>query len=522
MRISKFLFLVVGLLLLTACAQVVSINGGPVDKVPPRVVENGITPPNASTNFKSKEIRFKFDEFVKLNNPTQTITVVPDNIKIDATIEKKTVVLKIVGEPQENTTYVITMNGAVKDFTESNDSLMQFVFSTGPVLDSLTFKGIVLDAKEMTPTKNTFVGLYLNRDSAVYNKPLYYASTNDKGEFKFEYLRPGVYEIYAIDDQSKDSKWQKTEKIAFSETLVDITPTSKDSLQLLLFQPELPSKLSVKYVFPSRYSIASKKPIDLKAITFEGQQLPDDLITWHTTDSLSFIARPVENSASIVVQYEDKSDSLRVKMPNNKRKILKPSIDIQNNLKGFFETDSMVIRFSDRILAVDTSKIHLLQNDTVKIPFDFNFKNDVLKISWKGVKSKNIRLNVLDQALKFENFSESFSFTRTYDIIDISAFGSLHLSFNQLTNNAVVEMIFEGNIFKTFNVAKDGKQVFIPNLSPGNYSFKAFVDENDDGRWTTGDFELKRKPEPVIRFTEGVKIRSNWEIEAELVPISNE
>ncbi|MBN9292613.1 MAG: Ig-like domain-containing protein [Flavobacteriia bacterium] len=521
----KFLFLITSLLLLAGCAQIVSLQGGPVDKIPPRIVENGITPPNSSTNFKAKEIRFKFEEFIKLNNPIQTISVIPDNIKIEATVEGKTLLLKLDGKLQENTTYVITMNGTVKDITESNDSLMQYVFSTGNFLDSLTYTGIIIDAYELSPVKNCFVGLYEPKDSAVYKKPLYYATTNEKGEFTFEYLKPGTFELYAFEDENKDSKWQVTEKIAFTEEKITVDTAQKDTLQLKLFKQLLPSKLSARYTFPSKFTVASKNPIKLQSLQLGGKDISPEAVYWYSEDSLSFVSYPSEgNQYQLIVNHiEDsiKSDTLKVRPPA-RRKNLKPAFEIPEVKKSYENGDTILFSFSDRIIAVDTSKIELLIYDTVRIPVELTFKDQYLSLKLNGLKGSNFKLNVLDKAIGFENFQESFSFTRTFDITDPSALGVLILSLNKLPENAVVEMLYENKPYKTFNISKTGTLLKLPNLSPGNYSFKAYIDENKDGRWTTGDFIILRQPEKVIRFTEGVKIRSNWEIEAELEPIADE
>ena len=40
-----------------------------------------------------------------------------------------------------------------------------------------------------------------------------------------------------------------------------------------------------------------------------------------------------------------------------------------------------------------------------------------------------------------------------------------------------------------------------------------YLDLNGDGRWTTGDWELKRQPEPVYYFRSKLSLKANWEFE---------
>ena len=65
-------------------------------------------------------------------------------LKIDH--DKKTVTLTWEDTLENNTTYSIYLNETVQDITESNDSLMVFVFSTGDYIDSLSYQVKVIDA----------------------------------------------------------------------------------------------------------------------------------------------------------------------------------------------------------------------------------------------------------------------------------------------------------------------------------------------------------------------------------------
>lgn len=85
-------------------------------------------PPNETIGFRSNEVEITFDEFIQLNNPIQTIFFVPNHATPIASIKNKTLSLKWEEQLKENTTYVIYMNGALKDVTESNDTLMTYVF----------------------------------------------------------------------------------------------------------------------------------------------------------------------------------------------------------------------------------------------------------------------------------------------------------------------------------------------------------------------------------------------------------
>ena len=53
-------------MLIGACANIVTPSGGPVDKTPPKVLKT--IPENNSKNFTGKNIRIQLDKFIKLTD----------------------------------------------------------------------------------------------------------------------------------------------------------------------------------------------------------------------------------------------------------------------------------------------------------------------------------------------------------------------------------------------------------------------------------------------------------------------
>ena len=50
-------------------------------------------------------------------------------------------------------------------------------------------------------------------------------------------------------------------------------------------------------------------------------------------------------------------------------------------------------------------------------------------------------------------------------------------------------------------------------LAPTTYYLRLYIDYNEDGKWTTGDWMKKRQPEPVYYFPSKLKLRANWDFE---------
>lgn len=523
----KWLFLIIVVGLLGSCAQTFGIEGGPKDVTPPRVVNNGIQPPSESLQFKEKKIQFKFKEFIQLNNPLQTISVSPNDIKIKAESTGKKLTLSIDGDPQPQTTYVITLNGTVKDFTEGNDSLMQYVFSTGDFIDSLTYSGRIIDAEEHAPVNNCFVGLYNLGDSAIYQKPNYYATTNENGEFTFNYLKPGTFQLYAFLDGNRDATWQITEKMAFTDQTITVDTAQKDTLDLFLFQPELPQKITASITYPAKLTIAGKNPIQLEKVQLNGHEIAPETMEWYKQDSLSFVFDSIsESSYQLLLTHSEDSlitDTFSIRPPNStKRRPLKPTFEFIQAPTSYQASDTIRFRFTDKIKEIESSKMELIAHDSTHLPFQSYFQNENLYLVLDSVGEKYVNFNVLKGGVFFQNYTDSLTFTRLFTLTDPTTLGSLSLKMEKLPDNAIVEMYSDKKLLKTFILSETGKTIRIDPIQAGEYTFKAYLDEDGNRRWSTGNFQTKTQPEKIIRFKDSIKVRPNWDIEAELEPLEDE
>ena len=51
-----------------------------------------------------------------------------------------------------------------------------------------------------------------------------------------------------------------------------------------------------------------------------------------------------------------------------------------------------------------------------------------------------------------------------------------------------------------------------PFLKPATYYLRAYIDQNGNGQWDTGDYDLDRQPEPVYYFPEEVECKAKWDV----------
>ena len=218
----------VACLLLAACANIGSPEGGPRDYTPPRILKTS-PEPNA-VNFTGDKVEIFFDEIVNIRDQQKNVVVSPVQKEQPAirSLGKK-IVVEFREDLLPNTTYTIDFSDAIEDNNESNRiGSYAFSFATGDVIDTLQVSGIVLRAKDLEPMQHVLVGIHSNLDDTTFTAQPFerIGKTNDKGEFTVRGLKPGRYHIFALNDMDGDYKMARTEDYAFIDEI--IVPTVQD------------------------------------------------------------------------------------------------------------------------------------------------------------------------------------------------------------------------------------------------------------------------------------------------------
>jgi len=158
-HVISLLFLITAWLLVEGCAKISSPSGGPKDKTSPVIVKS--VPENGTVNFSEKEITVSFNEYVVLENINEKFMVSPPMAKKpEIVIRGKSMRIRFEEKLRDSTTYTFYFQDAIRDLNEGNPiNNYQFVFSTGPFIDSLSVTGNVYSALTLDPPENTLVML---------------------------------------------------------------------------------------------------------------------------------------------------------------------------------------------------------------------------------------------------------------------------------------------------------------------------------------------------------------------------
>jgi hypothetical protein len=211
------------ILALSRCAKQVAPVGGPKDTIPPTLISS--SPPNYSVNFSSDEVEIEFDEFIQFEKMQQQfISSPPFDEEPNIQLSGKGLQIEFNEPLKDSTTYTLNFGNAIVDFREGNPLRnFKYVFSTGPVLDSMEVVGRVINAKDLLPREDILVMLYEElRDSVPLNQiPDYVSRTNPDGSFSITNVRKDTFKIFALGDKNGNYLYDNIEEpIAFRDSLI--------------------------------------------------------------------------------------------------------------------------------------------------------------------------------------------------------------------------------------------------------------------------------------------------------------
>ena len=518
---ARFSYLIFGIsLILASCAQVGTITGGEKDNSAPKPIADKVSPPNASVYFSGNQVVIPFDEYFTLSSPSTTIQIVPPHATIKASVKKKTMTLTWNDTLRENTTYAIYLNNTVKDLSEKNDSIMQYVFSTGGTLDSTSYSVSLIDAYSNSPVSESVVALYNPTTNGLVN----FAQTNKRGTAKLTYLRPGTYKIIAFKDENNDLIPQETEEVGFlADSLVTIDSTGSLLEPIRMFAPRLkPEILSSKFVAPATFLIETNVEIENPSVSIDGVEIDSSRYFSDEPTKLHVFVNPAELiSGKIALTTSSFSDTASYRILDAQKKGLIRIAPTQTS-KSFAPSQPFSFQLNDLIDEVDTSLIRITHvEDSSAVPFEFSFEKNILTFDVQRGASQELGVEFEADAITTST-GKSSAFNGIMKLNSTKKYGVLSLDVSSYSSSIIVQ-VFKGNkIVREKSIVPSSDRVLIEELEPGDYSFKVIRDDNKNGKWDTGDLNSRRLPEQIDQYSKATTVRANWEVEVELVPIELE
>jgi len=527
MRLHSFRLLccVAILLIVIGCANRGNPSGGDIDTDPPVIVR--ADPENFSTNFNSDEIRIYFNEYIKIKNIQKQLIVSPpmDTNPVIYPLggASEYISIKIKDTLEDNTTYAFNFGQSIVDNNEENPyPYYRYVFSTGNTIDSLSVKGMVVDALKQQPDTFIAVALYeadsIYSDSLVFKeKPRYITNTLDSlTTFSIDNVKEGTYKLLALKDKNNNYIFdQKTDKIAFLEEFITVPKDTIYTLKLFKevtnFKAERPKQESkTKIIFPYE---GDYKDMRIKISGDTPQGYKSRIVKSATTDTLNYWYKPdfEADTSLFVVSNKTYVDTLK----HRYRNLETDSLEIKKIVSGVINFDQdFTLEGNIPFVKIDTTKIKLIDKDSLNIPFRVKYDSLLNRYTFPVEKQEGKQYKFTMLPGTFEDFYEGtnkdtlvYGFRTKLE----SEYGNIRVNIRNAKFPLIVQLVDKDGKVQYERYATDSPVVDFTNIPPRQYWLRAIFDTNENKKYDTGNYLLGVQPERVSYAPKLDEVRANFD-----------
>ena len=435
------------------CAQIGMPTGGPKDTIPPRLVS--ASPKLSSTNVTGNKITLTFNEYVDLKEP-QTNVLISPYPKKNPTVEFKlrTVTVKLRDSLLPNTTYSINFGSAIVDNNEGNPYKdFTYVFSTGPQVDTLMLAGKVIMAETGKYDSTIIAMLYRNADDSAVQKRKPDYIARLSGDGSFNFVNLPAGSFHIY--ALKDGDGGKTYN-------------SKKEIFAFADGPVMVS--------------STTEPVILYASAIE-------------KETLTTTARSTTKNKRLVYS-------------------LAPGMPAQDLLSP------LIINFNGPVKNFDTAKLILRDSNFNVIPgtsWSIDSGRATIRLTTKWQEGMDYRL-VMDSTALVDSADNRLAKSDTirFTAKQQADYGNVVLRFSglDLAKHPVLQLLQGEEIKGSYPLTKAEWSNKLVN--PGDYDIRILFDDNNNGKWDTGDYSKKRQPERAITLTMKLTVRANWDNEKDI------
>lgn len=517
------------LLLMVSCANPITPEGGPKDEEPPKV-EISESTPNFQTNFTPTSFELTFNEWVTLSDVfNQVITSPPLEFDPDISLKKKTLTFTFDENEvlRDEATYTIQFGEAIKDLTEGNPAEdLRFVFSTGPVLDSLSIGGTIVDARTGQPVEDILFMLYENTADTVVRteRPFYFAKSGEGGVFNIRNVKPGRFKGFALNDQNLNYRFdQGSEAIGFPDELITVSDSTPDVRIRLFVETPL---LKVIKTDQDDYGVI-KFAFNRKVYQLDVDTLNNPPSRWYSlfdqdTVRLFYAYDQVENSSFILRQDTTILDTVTLQAPDRSTFLAETFLTTLPNGQGnnLVPGTPVMWQFDRPIRQVDTNYIIILPDSvaaSTQIVWEIDSAdNRSLQASGNWKTGINYELQMAPGAFTdWHGRTTADTLKRPFSINTKDNYGNMLIQVTGLdsTQQYVIELLLREKVVAQWTVVDISEyKESLSLLLPGTYSLRVIQDTNTNGRWDPGNYDEQLQPE-ILQERELEQLRANWDLD---------
>ena len=242
------------------------------------------------------------------------------------------------------------------------------------------------------------------------------------------------------------------------------------------------------------------------------------------TDTLEFIAK-----AAASKQSKKKENKLLSKLKKDENSYEKKTeekkvseLKVQNNLEKEFDIVKPIVhRTNYPIKSYNDSLISITKIDDNKNESAVKFKMSrqnvnqrTLNIDFNRDETSNYSLLVAPGALTdiYGNINDTVKFS--FSITSSDYYSSIILNLVDVPcEHSIVQLLnLKEKVLEERTLNGDTKLSF-NYLKPDSYILKIICDDNQNGKWDTGNFNLRLQPERVYYYDQTIETKSGWDME---------
>jgi hypothetical protein len=511
--------------------------GGPKDEMPPMLLSS--SPEHEATQVKPTEIQLLFDEYVKVENPTNQIIITPriKTEEVEFTAIKNRINISLHQELEDSTTYVFNFQKSVKDITEDNPAdNLKLVFSTGNEIDSIKVGGQVryVFPRNQQDIEDVLVGLYPMTDTSdiFINPPYYIAQADSLGNFEITNIKSGEYRAYAWHDDNNSLKAEhRSEAYGFLPEPILVDHHINEVI-INLFRGDL-SQLQVNRSSPtaSNYDIIlNKAPAE---IDISHPEKNDKLFYRIKDDNIRIYHRDLRDDSTAVrlivkdsVGFEIDT-TLYAKFENSDRALENLETSV-NSGKGFLNTLQSQLTFNKPVIHINYDSLYIRYDSAGRIPITSSQVSLV-----DSARRTRFLLEVpIPDSLNFDVFTVFAADSTFMDVENQWNSSPIEANYTKIeeetlseelsgkveTNELpiIIQLLTENDEVIKESYLTESNEFKLTNIEAGEYKLRAIIDRNKNRRWDPGNILENRQPEPVYYFydteneTHQFLLRGGW------------
>ena len=205
---------------------------------------------------------------------------------------------------------------------------------------------------------------------------------------------------------------------------------------------------------------------------------------------------------------------------NVQRQKRERKLEMKSNASSKFEIyDTLHIQSPFPLDSLKTELLHLVhvEEDTIVTPIPFvihacdSLKQRIQLVA--NLEPAESYMLTIDSAALYDIYGKcNDSTSYKLKLKSLDEYSSLRVKMTHFDARARMQLLNDKDqVLRELPAVEEGAH--FDYLTPTTYYLRLYIDWNNDGEWTTGDWLQKRQPEPIYYFPSRLKLRANWDFE---------